>query len=511
MAYFLGIDAGTQSMKGLLIDPAKSWCSEPFSVHFGRELGSYNSPDGFLPDDDPAIRHADPCMWLDALDMLLAKMRDAGLPMAQVEGISGSAQQHGTVYLNQRAGHILAALSPTRNLAEQLRPALSRPSAPIWMDASTGAECRELRRQYGEELRRITGSNAAERFSGPQIMKFARQEPERYRETASIALVSSFLASVLAGKIMPMDRGDAAGMNLLDLRTLRWHEGIVEFTAPGLREKLPPCVPSDTVGGILSAYFARYGLRPGIPINVFSGDNPCSLIGCGGAAPGTAIISLGTSDTFFGSVADLSRTERMRFGHIFGNPAGGFMTLLCFANGSLTREAVRKKFAMSRFAFEAAAAAATPGKYPLLPFLFPESTPAVAEPGIRCDFDPAALPSGEFIRAVLEAQLLTIKYHAGITEAPASVQLTGGASASPILRRLAADIFQSPVVIGGHAEAAALGAAMRGANSCGSWQFDRLTEKFCTATEVIRPDRSMRPIYDRALAEFTVLLHRHGF
>ena len=93
MACYLGIDAGTQSMKGVLIDPERNFCSDPVSVRFGEELPQYGSPEGFLVQEDPLVRHADPLMWLDALDLLLKKMHSSGLPMGEVEGISGSGQQ----------------------------------------------------------------------------------------------------------------------------------------------------------------------------------------------------------------------------------------------------------------------------------------------------------------------------------------------------------------------------------------------------------------------------------
>ena len=507
MGCFLGIDAGTQSMKGVLIDPERNFCSDPVSVRFGEELPQYGSPEGFLVQEDPLVRHADPLMWLDALDLLLKKMHSSGLPMEDVEGISGSGQQHGTVYWNASCHEVLASLAPEKTLAEQIRPALSRRTSPIWMDGSTGKECAFLRERFGASLREITGSDSAERFSGPQIMKFAAKEKACYNNTCSISLVSSFLASVLAGKIMPVDYGDGAGMNLLDLRTLRWNEEIAEFTAPGLLKKLPACVPSRTVCGKLSPYFAKYGLRPGIPLNVWSGDNPNSLIGCGCGAHGSAIISLGTSDTFFSSIASLEDVQG-RYGHIFGNPAGGFMTLVCFSNGSLVREAIREKFAMSREEFEAAAAEAEPGKITLLPYLFPESTPAVARPGIRCDRNLDSLTPPELIRGVLEAQFLTMKYHSGMRKKPRLIRLAGGGSASPLLRRLAADIFQTPVAVGGHGETAALGAAMRAAESCGNASFEVLAEKFCAPAETVRPDESTAEVYERALRNFAELIRR---
>ena len=506
MGYYLGIDAGTQSIKGILIDPDSGWCSKAVSVHFGNDLPQYNSPGGFLPNNDPAVRHADPLMWLDALDLLLRKMRENHLPMEQVCGISGSGQQHGTVYLNSRFPELLSSLDAEYTLAEQLKPALSRKTATIWMDASTGKECGKLRDRFGAEIRERTGSFATERFSGPQIMKFASENPEQWEKTAVVHLVSSFLASVLAGESMPIDYGDGAGMNLLNLKSSQWDREIAEFTAPGLLDKLPPCVPSVQVCGKLSGYFAKYGLKSGIPVTVWSGDNPNSLIGCGGTDSRTAVISLGTSDTFFGTLRSFDEAPK-KSGHIFGHPAGGFMSLICFTNGSLTREHFRKEYGLTYAEFDAQAAAAAPGKYQMLPFLFPESTPAVSKPGIIRNFAPAEVSAGETIRALLESQMLTMFYHAELKRHPERIRLTGGASASPLLRQLAADIFQAPVLIGGSAETAALGAAMRAANSVAGTDFETLTDRFCRVEQRIDPVPASAGIYDRALNAFARLLN----
>ena len=96
---------------------------------------------------------------------------------------------------------------------------LSRPVSPIWMDSSTGAECREIAAAVGGDatLAQHTGSRAFERFTGPQIRKFATHEPAAYAATDRIHLVSSFLASLLAGRHAPIDPGDGSGMNLMDL------------------------------------------------------------------------------------------------------------------------------------------------------------------------------------------------------------------------------------------------------------------------------------------------------
>ncbi len=504
MSFYLGIDVGTQSIKGILIDPASGEFLPPVAVNYGQELAGYASVEGFIPCEDASLRHADPLMWLDALDLLFAKMQKAGLPMEQICGISGSGQQHGTVYLNDSFKKRFAELDAESSLAQQLAGALSRKTAPIWMDASTGEQCLKLREKFGNSIKERTGSDAAERFSAAQIMKFAQQEPAAWQETAEVHLVSSFMASVLAGESMPIDYGDGAGMNLLNLKTLEWDDEIVAFTAENLVEKLPTCVASNTAVGKLSPYFAKYGLCPGIPLNVWSGDNPNSLIGCGCTDDSAAMISLGTSDTFSGIVQDFADSPRN--GHIFGCPSGGFMSLICFTNGSLTRDHFRRKYDLSYAQFDEAVSAAEPGKFQMLPFLKAESTPAVPNPEIRYNFAPEKVNAGEMCRALLESQILTILHHAELKKKPSTIRLTGGASASAMLRKLAADIFQVPVLIGSSAETAALGAAMRAANSIGGVSFADLTDKFCRIEQRIEPDPTLADKYEHALQNFVELL-----
>jgi xylulokinase len=123
-----------------------------------------------------------------------------------VLGISGSGQQHGSVYLNSKFEGILENLNPALPLAEQIEPALSRKTSPIWMDSSTSAECGEISKAVGaKKLQELTGSPAIERFTGSQIRKFWKTQPEDYKKTERIHLVSSFMASVLCGENAPID------------------------------------------------------------------------------------------------------------------------------------------------------------------------------------------------------------------------------------------------------------------------------------------------------------------
>ena len=179
MSYYLGLDSSTQGLKAEVIDTVAGKVVGSFAVNFKNDLPEYHSPSGYLPNDDELVRQADPRMWVAAMDMLFDRMKKADFPMEKIAGISGSGQQHGSVYLSAP----ITDWDPAKKLADQLPAILSRPVAPIWMDKSTGLECAWLTEKFGNRMRTDSGSPAIERFTGPQIRKFAVNEPEAWAKT----------------------------------------------------------------------------------------------------------------------------------------------------------------------------------------------------------------------------------------------------------------------------------------------------------------------------------------
>lgn len=445
----LGIDSSTQGVKAVVWDVAAGKVVFSAAVNYGRDLPQYGSPDGFLPNADVLVRHADPRMWVEGLELVLAKLQASGCPMGDIAAIGGDAQQHASVYL------------------ESLEPLVfSRATSPIWMDSSTSAECAALDGKFGSRLQADTGSPAIERFAGPQIMKFAKAEPESYAKTARIHLLSSFLASSLVGEVMPIDMGDGAGMNLLNLKTGDWDAEICEFTAPGLKAKLPPVKQSNNLESNtrpLLARFAKYGLKPGIPVVPFTGDNPASLVGCFAEKPGTAVISLGTSDVFFAAM-DSFHTDPDGYGHVFGNPMGGFMSLSCFKNGSLARDRIRKELGVDWAFFDETAwngpkldVEGEPKR--AFPFFEAEITPKHAATGIEANFDWASAASETKIRAIVEGQIANMYERTRWIGDFETIKVTGGASRSRGIRETIASIFKAKVEAIDVPDSAAVGGA----------------------------------------------------
>ncbi len=464
---FLGLDSSTQSLSAVVIDLAARRVTQELSLNFDRDLPHYGTRDGVHRGADGREVVAPPLMWVEALDLLLARLREAGVDLAAVRAIAGSGQQHGSVYLNATAGAALAGLDPARPLAAQLGGIFSRPVSPIWMDASTTAECAEIRAALGglAATAEATGSDAYERFTGPQIRKFFKTDPAGYAATRHIALVSSFMCSVLAGRVAPIDHGDGAGMNLMDIHRRTWHAGALAATAPDLGSRLPPLVDSTAVVGPIARYFAaRFGFRPDTRVVAWSGDNPCSVTGLGLVTPGARAISLGTSFTCFGTMSRC-RVDPRGEGHVFGSPPGGYMTLICFKNGALARGRIRDQYGLDWKGFDAALAATPPGGRGglMLPYFEPEIVPRVARAGVRrknLDEQDAAAN----VRALVEGQMLSLRLHAQwMGEPPRVIHATGGAAESTATLQVMADVHGCPVERTEVGKSAALGAALQAA------------------------------------------------
>ena len=91
------------------------------SLNFDKALPHYGTHNGVLHGDNPLVVHSPPLMWAEALDVLFAQMKQDGVPLGEVLAISGSGQQHGSVYLNDRAARAFANLNPGKTLVENLR------------------------------------------------------------------------------------------------------------------------------------------------------------------------------------------------------------------------------------------------------------------------------------------------------------------------------------------------------------------------------------------------------
>jgi len=514
MALYLGLDSSTQSLTAILLDVEGDRRTVVFesTLQFDEALPQYGTRHGVLPRSDPTVAASSPLMWADGLDMMMARVAKSGVDMSRLAAISGSAQQHGSVYLNVTAASALARLDPARGLGKQLAGALSRSVAPIWMDSSTSEECAELEVAVGGSaaLAQRTDSRGFGRFTGPQIRKFFKRDAAGYAATDRIHLVSSFLASLLIGQHAPADPGDGSGMNLMDLASSQWWPSALDATAPGLAAKLPPLAKPWTAIGCLSPFWqARHGLPPSTVV-AWSGDNPCSLIGTGLVREGIVAISLGTSDTIFGLMCE-PRVDPTATGHVFAAPTGAYMGMTVFKNGSLAREQVRDGLAFTWNEFSRTLASTPPGNGGriLLPWYEPEITPPVLVPGVR-RYGLALDDGPGHVRAVVEAQMMALALHSrwmGVDIR--TIHATGGASANRAILQVMADVFAADVYQFEVGNSACLGAALRAFHADAllngrSIEWEEVVRGIAEpiAASRVRPDRSTHATYEGLIRKY---------
>ncbi|WP_309666931.1 FGGY family carbohydrate kinase [Tabrizicola sp.] len=257
----IGIDLGTSGIKAVLMEDATRAVAQavrPVAVSIPQVGWSEQDPD----------------LWVGAvwacLDDLAEAQPDA---MAAVAGIGLS-------------GQMLAALV----LGPDLRPL--RP-AMLWNDQRAIAECAELLAAVPDIGSRTNGTPDPG-ITAPKLLWLARHEPAVMARARMLLLTKDYVRLALTGEVAS-EATDAGGTQLLDCRSGQWDAGLC--AAIGWDpEHLPPLITSwGAAGGLRPALARRWGLRPGTPVAAGAGDNMGSTLGAGGARPGDAVVTVGTS------------------------------------------------------------------------------------------------------------------------------------------------------------------------------------------------------------------------
>lgn len=88
---FLGLDLSTQGLKAILITEDSNVVHES-AVHFDRDLPHYGTTNGAIRGPEPGEVTSPVRMWLEAFDLLMDRMKTAGVDFGRILGISGDGQ-----------------------------------------------------------------------------------------------------------------------------------------------------------------------------------------------------------------------------------------------------------------------------------------------------------------------------------------------------------------------------------------------------------------------------------
>lgn len=158
---YLGFDLSTQQLKAIVITSDLKVLYEA-KADFDADLSKYGIQKGVHVNSSESEVYAPVAMWIEALDLVLQRLKEKNCAFERIKGISGAGQQHGSVYWSEKAEEILGSLKGEKRLVEQLDEAFSWKYSPNWQDASTQRECDAFDKELGspEKLAEVTGSGA---------------------------------------------------------------------------------------------------------------------------------------------------------------------------------------------------------------------------------------------------------------------------------------------------------------------------------------------------------------
>lgn len=516
---FLGLEGSTQTFKAVVInedqvvgDTITVSYDEIQPLGFGLNKGYWKC--------EGSVFYGSPQMWAKAMDIGLLKLKESGLS-DKVVALSGDGQQHGHVALKRRMQEISQRLNQYRPLDVQLMEmgAFARSSrighkrravAPIWMDNSTTSYLNDIIAAAGSltDLILLTGSGAFERFTGPQYMRFVNRAPAAYAKSVELPLVSTFHNGLLGGGYV-ITPGDAAGTSLMNIKTRNWEQKMFEAVASDLNHKLPVIIdPNMSCGDTSKFAQERYGLKA--KLFPWEGDNPSSSVGVGGVVPGRVVISLGTSDTFFGNTGENLVVDSEGELCVFGASTDfrHNMYLGCWKNGSEERERVAKDFGMdwgdvSDYLLKTEPHEGKMGVY----WTKDEITPK-ARGGTYRHTEGFSDDYKYHVKAVVEGKIMSMLIRLRkINVEPKEIYVTAGASENDGILQTIADVTGAKVYRQSVKDSAPLGGALRArygwlkSQSLNpTWQ--DVVAPFISVKDTFTPNGARHAVYERMLPKY---------
>ena len=266
MPYFMGIDTGTNSSKGVIID------------HRGTVLAVHSTQHEMTNPHPGHYEHdAEKDWWGDFCTISNALIEKTGIDPKEILAVGASA--------------LGADCLPVDEDCKPLRKAIL-----YGIDARATDEMVWLTELYGDEqIRKWYGRPLCSSDVMPKILWIKNKEPEVYAKAHKFITGSTYITAKLTGNYV-VDRflGLASFNPLYDPKT--W-EPVEKYCAPICRpDQLAKVQEAADIAGYVTAQAAREtGLAEGTPVTTGTDDSGAEAISCGVVKPGQMMLQLGSS------------------------------------------------------------------------------------------------------------------------------------------------------------------------------------------------------------------------
>lgn len=493
MPLLLGLDIGTTSTIGILIDDAGgtlALASRPTALHAERANWAEEEPGQW---------------WHNVRAISGDLLRQAGAAPAAVAGIGVTGMVPALVLLDD-AGNLLR-----RSMQQN--------------DARAIDEIAAMQRQVdAAAFLSKTGGSVNQQLVAPKLRWLEKHEPAVFRRIATVLGSYDYIAWRLTG-VAGVERNWALESGLADIGTGRFDPALVAHAgiAPA---RLPPIRQShDIVGVVTAEASAATGLAAGTPVVAGCADHVASAYVAGAREDGDLVLKIGGAGDILLSTAKLVTDPRLFIDHHVV-PGLWFSNGCMAASGSLLNWIVRE-LAAGEGELAAAAgvsvhahldrlATAVPAGADgliLLPYVLGEKTP-LHDPHARGTLVGLGLHHGlaHVWRAALEGVIFGFRHHVEVfgelgLQVKRVLACDGGA-ASDLWLRIAADAIGRPVQRLLNHPGSCLGAAYVAGFGVGAFTDWSGIARYVAPGEIFRPDPARAAAYDHAYGLFREIYER---
>ncbi|RBM14664.1 sugar kinase [Prauserella sp. PE36] len=466
----LGVDVGTSSTKGVLVERASGTV-----LRTAVRAHEVSRP-------RPGHVEMDPRVWWTEFREIAGELLSAAEGRVEAVGVSGMGPCV-----------VLTGDGPA-GAEEPLRPAIL-----YGVDTRATEQIARLSDELGAEavLDRC-GSSLSTQAVGPKLAWVAEHEPAVAGRARRLYMPSSWLASRLTGEYVLDHHSASQSVPLYDSRALEWYEPWARHIAPRL--ELPPLRwPGELAGAVTARAAEQTGLPEGLPVITGTVDAWSEAVSVGAQRPGDLMIMYGTTMFLVATTG-----ERLTVPNLWGT-LGAYPGTRSLAGGMATSGAVTEWLRGIAGAPEhgellAEARRSGPGARGLLmlPYLAGERTP-IADPDARGVIAGLTLEHtrGDLHRAALEATAHGVRHNiAALRDAGADLRrivAVGGGTQGGLWTQIVSDITGMEQEIPSVTLGASYGAALLAAQAIGEADAARWNP----VRELRAPDPALRERYDR--------------
>ena len=485
--HILAIDCGTQSVRALLFDLEGELVGKAQVP-----LEPYVSPHPGWAEQDPLY------YWRSLCEACLRLWETAPVSRESVAGVALTTQR-ATVVNVDRYG-------------EPLRPAI------VWLDQRRTEGVPPVGGVWGIGFRLAGVADTIAHFQAEAEASWIRRyQPEIWRATHKLLLLSGFLTHRLTGRFVD-SVGCQVGYIPFDYKRLVWAgPRDWKWRALGIEpDMLPDLVPpTGILGEITREAAGATGIPIGLPLVAAAADKACEVLGAGCVTPSVGCLSYGTTATV--NTIQRRYVEAVRF--VPPYPAAvpdaynleiqiyrGYWLVSWFVRqfGAREQQLAAERGIEPEALFDELVREVPPGSMGLV--LQPTWSPGVRVPGPEAKG--AVIGFGDvhtrvhLYRAILEGLAYGLREGAERSERRTGERITelrvaGGGSQSDVAMQLTADIFRRPAARPRVYEASGLGAAIDAAVGLGLHpDLDAAAAAMCHLGDRFEPDSGRSELYD---------------